>query len=73
MCQTTIQRYLGDDRDWRVLVVLGGCVYEIVAILSRKIPTITSIAHRLRVHHVGRFALWLLFGWLIEHLFGEGR
>jgi hypothetical protein len=54
-------------------VVLGGCVYEIGSIASGRYPTITAIAHRLRVHREGRLVLWLFLGWLIEHLFGEGR
>ena len=62
-----------DRKDWRAVVVLVMCAWEIMGILTRPIPTITEIWHRLRVHKVGRLGLWLMLGWLIEHLFGENR
>jgi hypothetical protein len=73
MGRSLLQRYRGDEWDWRVLVVLGACVYETGAIVTGRYPTITAIWHRLREHKVGRLGLWLALGWLIEHLFGEGR
>jgi len=59
--------------DWRAMVVAGACAYEVVAIVSTRVPTITAIWHRLRDDKIGRLGLWLVLGWLIEHLFGEGR
>ena len=58
--------------DRRVWLIVAACVWELVALASG-FPTITAIVHRLRVHRVGRIGVWLLLGWLIEHLFGEGR
>lgn len=51
------------------------CGYEVVALTahSDRLPTLTEVAWRLRSHKLGRFVLWLIFGWLIEHIFGEGR
>lgn len=59
--------------DPRVIVVAGVAAWELVAIGTGKVPTVTSVAHRLRVHPVGRLGLWLVLGWLVEHIFGEGR
>lgn len=67
-----IDRLRADDHDWRSLVVLGVCTWEIVAIVSGRVPTITSVWHRFRTHHLGRLGLWLVLGWLISHLFYEG-
>ena len=63
------------SRDWRVALVGAACVYEVVALSanSDRLPSLTQISWRLRVHRLGRFALWVTFGWLIEHIFGEGR
>ena len=63
--------------DWRAALVAFLCSYEVVAIFLSRTgyapPTITAVCHRLRTHQVGRLGLWLALGWLIEHLFGEGR
>jgi len=57
------------------MLVGVGCAYEVVALMAddERIPPLTHIAWRLRTDRFGRFLLWLLFGWLIEHIFGEGR
>lgn len=62
-----------DGRDWRAWLVAALSAWELVALVSGRIPTITRVWHRLRDHKVGRLALWLALGWLVEHLFGEGR
>lgn len=67
-----LERFV-DRKDWRAAVVLVLCSWEITGILTRKVPTITEVWHRLRVHKIGRLGLWLILGWLIEHLFGENR
>lgn len=64
--------------DWRAGLIVFLCAYEITAIVlghSRRprIPTITAICHDARSHRIARLGLWLTLGWLIEHLFGEGR
>jgi len=63
----------GQALDWRACVVAAACAYEVAAIVSGKVPTITAIWHRLREDKIGRLGLWLLLGWAVEHLFGEGR
>jgi len=68
-----LDRLQRDDHDWRALVVLGACTWEITAILSGRLPTITAVWHRFRTHRLGRLGLWLALGWLVEHLFGENR
>jgi hypothetical protein len=61
--------------DWRVVVVSVLCGYEVLSLASNsdRLPSLTQISWRMRVHRLGRFILWLIFGWLIEHIFGEGR
>jgi len=60
--------------DWRGALVGAACAYEAAALVSGgRIPTITRVAWRARVHRAGRLGLWLVFGWLVEHIFGEGR
>ena len=34
---------------------------------------LTRYFHRWRIHKVKRLALWLLLGWLVEHVWGEDR
>lgn len=59
-----------DRRAWVVAFAAG---WELAALGTGRVPTITAVAHRLRIHPVGRLGLWLLLGWLVEHIFGENR
>ena len=62
------------DGDWRGLLVGGACAYEAAALVSAgRIPTLTHLAWRARVNRAGRLVLWLVLGWFVEHIFGEGR
>ena len=60
-------------KDRRAWVVAGAAVWELAALGTGLVPTITAVAHRLRTHPVGRLGLWLVLGWLVEHIFGEDR
>lgn len=61
-------------RDWRAWLVAGLSAWEVVAIVSHgRLPTITRAWHTLRDRRFGRLVLWLVFGWLIEHLWAEER
>ena len=51
--------------NWRAAVA-AGCAYEIVALYS-PLPTITTMAVRMRQHRLGRFVFWFLLGGAIEH------
>lgn len=52
------------------IVVAAGCVWEVVAITTGKIPTITKISWKLRESHpVGTVVLWGVLGVLAWHLF----
>lgn len=61
---------MDDRRAWVVVVVAA---WELVAILTGRLPTITHVVHRWRTHKTARLGIWLVLGWLVEHLFGEGR
>ena len=58
--------------DLRVWLVAAACVWELAG-LAGVVPTITAVWHRLRTHKLGRLVLWMLAGWVIEHLWAEGR
>lgn len=50
------------------LVLLGGCAYEIVALLHPRVPTITEIIKSSsRRHGLGKFLLWLWCGYITAH------
>ncbi|MCX7621197.1 MAG: hypothetical protein N2037_10190 [Acidimicrobiales bacterium] len=59
-------------RDPRALIVAAMCVWELAG-LAGLVPTITAVWHRMREHKVGRLLLWMFAGWVIEHLWAEGR
>jgi hypothetical protein len=59
-------------RDWRAGLVAVLSAWELVAILTGRLPTITWVWHQLRGHRLARIGTWLALGWLIEHLFAEG-
>lgn len=70
---SVLEHIHGEALDWRAILVAGLCTYEVTAIATGKVPTITAVWHKLREDKIGRLGLWLALGWLIEHLFGEGR
>jgi hypothetical protein len=57
--------------DPRAALVVGLCVYEAGAILTGKVPTITSIAWRIRGTFPGRVVIWGALGVLAYHLMVE--
>lgn len=59
--------------DRRALVVILAAAWELVALATGWVPTITAVVWKLRTRKLGRLTVWLLLGWLVEHLFGEGR
>lgn len=59
--------------DWRGWLVAGLAGWELLALFSGRVPTITRVWHTLRTHREGRLIVWIALGWLIEHLFGEDR
>jgi hypothetical protein len=49
-------------------VIAAGCVYEVVALIVPRVPTITAIIQRSsRLPWVGRVALWLWLGFVADH------
>lgn len=62
----------GRSLDPRAVLVAVMCMWELAG-LAGWCPTITSVWHRLREHKIGRLGLWLFAGWVIEHLWAEGR
>lgn len=57
--------------DLRTIVVGLGCAYEVVAIASGKVPTITSFAWRARKTWWGKGLIWNAVGYLSWHLLIE--
>jgi hypothetical protein len=53
------------------LAVAVGCAYEIVALFSKRIPTITELMYGARRHHILRFAFWLGAGAALNHFYDE--
>jgi hypothetical protein len=56
------------DPDPRVLIVVGVCAYELAAICTGRVPTLTELAHRARRHPAGMAAVCAAVGWLWHHL-----
>lgn len=51
----------------RILIALG-CAYEIVALTTNRVPTITAIIQRSsRLPWIGRIGLWLWLGAVVDH------
>lgn len=46
---------------WRIAVAVG-CAYEIVALVSDRVPTISEVVVSASEHPAGRFAAWLFVG-----------
>lgn len=49
------------------VVLLVGCAYEIVALTTRKVPTITRILKAVGSRPYGKAALWLWTGYVSAH------
>lgn len=58
-----------NDRTQQALriVLLVGCVYEIVALTTRKVPTVTRILKTIGARPYGKAALWLWTGYVSAH------
>lgn len=49
-------------------LVLGlGCAYEIVALSTDRVPTITTVVKRTGKHPVGRLVVWAWCGFVAWH------
>lgn len=49
-------------------VLLGlGCTYEVAALATRKVPTITKLLRRARRDKVGHLMVLLWIGFIAEH------
>ena len=48
-------------------VIAAGCCYEVVALVTDKVPTITAIVKMSGRFRFGRFALWLWLGFIVDH------
>jgi len=48
-------------------VLLVGCAYEIVALTTRKVPTVTRILKTIGSKPYGKAALWLWTGYVSAH------
>jgi len=48
-------------------VIVSGCTYEIVAVATDRVPTITAIVKMSGRFRFGRFALWLWPGFIVDH------
>lgn len=48
-------------------ILLVGCAYEIVALTTRKVPTVTRILKTVGSKPYGKAALWLWTGYVSAH------
>ena len=48
-------------------ILLVGCVYEVVALTTRKVPTVTRILKTIGSRPYGKAALWLWTGYVSAH------
>lgn len=48
-------------------ILLVGCAYEIVALTTRKVPTVTRILKTIGARPYGKAALWLWTGYVSAH------
>jgi hypothetical protein len=56
-----------DTQDVLRGILVVGCVYEVVAVTTRKVPTITRILKTLGSKPYGKAALWLWTGYISAH------
>lgn len=55
------------------LIIAAGCAYEIVALTTNRVPTITAIVQRSsRLPWIGRVSLWLWLGFTVDHFIDRG-
>ena len=47
--------------------IAAGCVYEIVALVTDRVPTITAIVKMSGRFRYGRLILWLWLGFIVDH------
>ena len=58
-------------RDTQARLVALVCAYEVAAIVTGRLPTITAMSHRARVDRYKRLPLFALWGWLSWHIWCE--
>lgn len=56
-----------DTQDVLRGILVVGCVYEVVAVTTRKVPTITRILKTIGSKPYGKAALWLWTGYVSAH------
>ena len=49
------------------VAILAGCMYEILAITTDRVPTITAVVKHAHKHPVGRFGVWCWLGFVAWH------
>ena len=52
-------------------LVVAVCAYELVALATGRIPTITKVSHTVRRHPLGAVSVAAGLGWLAHHLLIE--
>ena len=48
-------------------VLLVGCLYEVFALVTRRVPTITWFIRWFHNHRIGRLLAWLWIGFVVDH------
>ena len=48
-------------------VIAAGCLYEVAAITTNRVPTITAIIKAAGRARGGRVLLWLWLGYIVDH------
>jgi hypothetical protein len=52
-------------------MVAAGCAYEIVALFTQRVPTITQVMYIIRRHYLLRLLFWLITGMSLHHFYVE--
>lgn len=52
-------------------LTITGCVYEVVALTTGKVPTITRLVRIIGRHRAGRALAWLWVGYVAGHFLSE--
>lgn len=60
-----------EEVDPRAVALAALCVYEATAIISGRVPTVTSMVWRVRHRNGAKLAIWLAGGYLMWHLLME--
>jgi hypothetical protein len=54
-------------------LLIAGCIYEVVSLTTRRVPTITALVKRLHHYRWGRILVWAWCGYISWHFLEPGQ